>query len=234
MRTFDRVPQFDDKSRQFRAVAGIEDEPLVSKTWRCSCWNDQGYEGACVGFAWSHELCAQPKKFPVDAEFARAIYYRAKQIDYWYGEDYEGTSVLAGVKAVKEVFGERGLPLIQEYRWAFGLEDVVRTIGHKGPVVFGLNWYQNMTETTEKGWIEPTGGLYGGHAICGRGVRLVRVDKEGPWNMENIDIDKSYVVMRNSWSQWWGVNGDCKITLRNLDYLLNEDGEACIPVKRSV
>jgi hypothetical protein len=62
---------------------------------------DQGKEGACVGFAWSHELAAYPVRVEVDDEFARSkIYAEAQKIDEWPGEAYHGTSVLAGAKVV--------------------------------------------------------------------------------------------------------------------------------------
>ena len=233
-RVFDRVKHFDERSRNFRAVEGIEQEPLRNRFWHCRCWNDQGFEGACVGFAWSHELCAQPVKFPTDANFAQAIYHRAQQIDYWPGEDYEGTSVLAGVKAVQEILGEHNLPLISEYRWAFGLEDVVRTIGYKGPVVFGIDWYYSMYDPDENGFVSPRGDLAGGHAILGRAVNLKFIDPLGPKNFSNLDLDTSFIRLRNSWGITWGINGDCRISLRDMDKLLKDGGEACVPVVRNL
>ena len=134
-RTFDRLAEFDERSRLYRAVDLIQDYWLRSYTWGVDVWNDQGYEGACVGFAWSHELSARPKIYRVYADGARKIYKRAQVLDQWPGEDYEGTSVLAGIKAVQELKGINGLPLIQEYRWAFGIEEVVRVVGRRGPLV---------------------------------------------------------------------------------------------------
>src|SRR5689334_10441072 len=93
-RTLDWRGRFDEKSRNFRAVEGIEDKPLRSYAWACNAWLDQGREGACVGFGWSHELCAKPGVHMVDNNFALAVYHRAQQIDEYPGEDYSGTSVL--------------------------------------------------------------------------------------------------------------------------------------------
>lgn len=234
-RVLDRRVQFDERSRSFAAVDTITTPDLRSYTWGCSVYNDQGYEGACVGFAWSHELSARPKVYPMDAEGARAIYHRARFLDPWPGEDYEGTSVLAGVKAVKEMSGTRGLPLISEYRWAFGAEDAVRVIGRRGPLVLGINWYNDMFDSDEYGYLHPTGGVAGGHAILANGVRCIwknPLDPDRTWN--NLDQDKSWVRLHNSWGKDWGTGGDARITVKDLGFLLEDNGEACIPLRRSV
>ena len=231
-RVVDRLVEFDERSRNYRAVAGLENKPLRSYTWSCDVYNDQGYEGACVGFMWSHELSARPVVYRVGADFALAVYYRARQIDPWPGEDYSGTSILAGIKAVMEKLNERGQPLYGEYRWAFGLEDVVRTIGYRGPVGLGINWYYSMYEPDESGFIKPGGPLAGGHAILANGVKLVKLDPDIPRTFDNIDLDKSFVRLHNSWGTGYGEGGDAFITLRDLGTLLDEDGEACVPIVR--
>lgn len=234
-RKLDRIPEFDERSRLFRAVDLITDYTLRSYTWSCSVFNDQGYEGACVGFSWSHELAARPKVFLTDNAFARQIYYRARVLDQWPGEDYEGTSVLAGAKAVAERKGTNGLPLIGGYRWAFGIEETVRVIGRRGPVVLGVNWYDGMFNTNAGGYIAPEGEVAGGHAIMANGVRLYWKDPlSTDRTFSNLDVNRSYVKLHNSWGPDWGYNGGAKITVANLDRLLREDGEACIPLKRSV
>lgn len=231
----DRLQEFDEKSRDFRAVEGIETKPLRSYTWSCDVYNDQGREGACVGFAWSHELSARPKVYRAGTDFAMAVYKRAQFIDQWPGEDYSGTSVLAGVKAVMEILNSRDLPLYGGYRWAFGLEDVVRTIGYRGPVVLGIDWHHSMYFPDAKHFIAPTGSAIGGHAIMANGVKLVPLapdDVYGIGSFSNVDLDKSYVRLHNSWGTDYGDGGDAYMTLRNLDTLLKAGGEACIPTVR--
>jgi len=232
-RILNRVASFDERSRAFPATVGIEEKPFRSYTWRCNAWNDQGTEGACVGFAWSHELAARPREYPADAEMARYIYWRAKQIDEWAGEDYDGTSVLAGAKAVKELTNSDGEPLIEEYRWAFGIEDVLRVLGYRGPVVLGVNWHEGMWEPDVNGFIRPTGAIVGGHAILARAVKIVWRNPYGPATVDNLNTEKSYVTLRNSWGRDWGIGGDCRITVMDLNSLLRNSGEACIPVVRN-
>jgi len=212
---------------------GIEERPFRSYSWRCNAWNDQGTEGACVGFAWSHELAARPAEYPADEKLAVQIYNRAKQLDPWEGEDYDGTSVLAGAKAVQELVNDKGKSLVQEYRWAFGVEDVLRVLGYRGPLVLGVNWHEGMWEPDANGFIEPTGNIVGGHAILARAVKIVWRNGHGPANLNNLDTEKSYVTLRNSWGRDWGIGGDCRISVLDLHYLLRNDGEACIPVTRN-
>jgi hypothetical protein len=229
----DRIAEFDERSRLYRAVADIEDRPLRSKQWECELNLDQGSEGACVGFAWTHELAAKPFTVERDINFALAIYNRARQLDYWPGEDYSGTSVLAGIKAVQEIENSRGNSLIKEYRWAFGTEEVIRTIGYKGPVVLGIEWHSSQYYPDENGRIWLNGDVVGGHAILAKGINLVWKNPDGPKTYVNIDELNSLVTLHNSWGEDWGINGDAWFTVYELNYLLGQDGEACIPMRRS-
>lgn len=230
----DRLVQFDERSKLYRAVEGIEDAPLVSKQWQCNTHNDQGREGACVGFAWSHELAARPRIIETDAEFALRIYNRARQLDPWPGEDYDGTSVLAGIKAVQEMKNSRGNPLIREYRWAFGAEDVVRVLGNRGPVVLGIEWHSSQYYPDENGRIWLNGDVVGGHAILAKGINIVWKDPNGPQTFDNVDDLKSLITLHNSWGPDWGKGGDAWFTVYELNYLLGRDGEACIPTRRAI
>ena len=126
---------------------------------------DQGREGACVGFAWTAELIASPRPDPHVARptaeaYARSVYRRAQQLDYWAGEDYEGTSVLAGAKTVREA------GFIDGYRWAFGVDDVRDAVIDIGPVVVGVPWLESMFTPRRSGLLEVHGPAVGGHALC--------------------------------------------------------------------
>jgi len=208
----DRLPEFDERSRQFRAVEGIEDKPFRSYTWSVPVSLNQGREGACVGFAWAHEIAARPwPDANITNDYAIAIYRWAQQNDHLPGEDYEGTSVLAGAKAVSE-----WLDRIREYRWAFGLDDVRRTLGYRGPLVLGLNWYSDMRQTDADGFVHASGEVIGGHAIL-----AYSVSEKG-----------KYVRLWNSWGRGWGQGSSCKVSFDDLGRLLDERGEACIPTRR--
>ena len=206
----DRRVQFDERSREFPVRTLVEARKPRSYTWRCLAWLDQGSEGACVGYSVAHELAARPFEATVDDTLARGLYDRAREVDEWPGEDYEGTSVLAGIKAA----GEAGY--FSGYRWAFSLEDLILAIGYTGPAVLGLNWHERMLEPDENGWVHPTGEIVGGHAILCRGISLRH----------------EAFVLHNSWGPRWGVDGCCFIGIHELGVLLKDQGEACIPIGR--
>lgn len=208
----DRLVQFDARSRAFpiRALLAPTARP-VSCTWRCPIYLNQGDEGACCGFAVAHEAAAPPAPVSgITEDVARGVYYRARVLDDWPGEDYEGTSVLAAVKAGME------RKWYAEYRWAFSLDDLILALGWRGPAVLGLNWYEGMMEADRLGYIHPTGTLVGGHAIMANGVSL-----------KNRDIR-----LHNSWGPEFGLMGDAFISFEDLDRLLHEQGEACVPTWR--
>ena len=213
-RKFDRIPQFDERSRNYpiRALIRTADKPR-SYTWKCNITLDQGPDGACTGFAVTHEAAARPAVVKgLTYDDAMWVYNRAKQLDVWEGEDYDGSSVLAAMKAGVE----RGW--YEEYRWAFGEEDLAHAVGHFGPAVLGINWYEGMLEPDEKFRIRPTGRVVGGHAILCNGY----------------SFRKRLYRLHNSWGPYWGQQGAAYITKEDMARLLSEQGEACIPVKRLV
>lgn len=211
-RKFGRRVQFDPRSLNFGVAALVVGRKPRSYTWSCATHLDQGNLGSCVGHGWAHEANARPVVHPVTEDDALAIYHRAQQLDDEPGENYEGTSVLAGAKAQVE----RGW--LKEYRWALnGLDDLALAIGYQGPAVLGVNWRQGMMDTDSNGFIHVTGGSVGGHCILAKGV----------------NISKKYFTLHQSWGTSWGYGGDCYIDFADMEILLADQGEAAIPVRRS-
>jgi hypothetical protein len=152
-------------------------------------------------------------------KFAREkIYWEAQKLDDWDGgsypsatPQYEGTSVLAGVKVLKR------LGYIDSYRWAFGLADLVLSVGYCGPVTLGVPWYDSMFEPHSCGYLHVNGKVAGGHAILCKGV----------------DVSNKTFTLHNSWGISWGSRGgDALIHWDEMDRLLHEEGEAVIPMGR--
>lgn len=217
-RTLDRLKEFDERSDAYpmRLLwTAAELPPLVSKTWPLDVQLDQGSEGACVGFGFSHEAAAGPEiVHDVTNGYARDWYCRAQIKDPWPGGAcagnnspyYEGTSTLAGAKV--------GIDLghYVSYLWAQSEEELARTVGNYGPVVIGVPWYKGMMETDANGYIWPADEVVGGHCIVVIG----------------IDIENGHYILQNSWGPDWGVNGRCYLHRENMARLLDEDGDACV------
>lgn len=215
----DRLVEFDEQSREYPIQEALAATTPRSYTWRTNSWLDQGREGACVGFAVAHELAARPAEVQgLTNDFARTrIYWEAQKIDPWAGgaypgasPQYEGTSVLAGVKIA------HGLGYFKEYRWCFGIDDVVMALGYNGPVLLGIPWYSGMYSPGADGFIQPTGSVVGGHAILAKAV----------------NVKDRTITLHNSWGRDWGRDGAARITWDHLSTLLQQRGEGVTMIKR--
>lgn len=222
-RTFDRLPQPDPRNAAFpiRALVSAEQARAPrSYSWRVAAQLDQGREGACVGFAWAHELAARPVIMPVDAQLARQLYFAAQARDEWSGGAYpgaqpfyEGTSVIAGAKVLHDA-GH-----FAEYRWAESVADLILAVGYHGPAVLGIDWHAGMLDTDPDGFIRPSGPVLGGHAILAY----------------SVSVKGGFFRLHNSWGPDWGQHGVAKLSFSDAAVLLagsSAPGEACIPIAR--
>jgi hypothetical protein len=208
-----RLPQPDARNRDYPIRTLLPAKQPRSYTWRVGVNLDQGSEGACVGFGWAHELAARPVVVPeITNNLGFDLYREAQELDQWPGNDYDGTSVIAGAKAVQR----RGH--LTEYRWAFTEPELALAVGYKGPVVLGLNWYSGMFNPDRDGYIHPTGRLEGGHCIL----------------TYSINVRLGYYRLHNSWGPHWGALGTAKVGRQDMALLLAEEGDACIPLRQRV
>ena len=230
-RRLDWVPRFDERSRDYGIRSAVAPTRIRSKRWTPGPILDQGSEGACVGFAVTAEALATPvrvdlkrvasiagSQYTEPDAFARNVYRNAQRIDQWEGESYEGTSVLAGMKVM------RNLGLVREFRWSFGVDDVVLALITTGPVVVGTYWHDGMYEAPF-GVLHPEGPVVGGHAY------LLTAYNHSSTNP--LLIGQRTVTVQNSWGRGWGVKGLAEMTLEDLDGLLRNDGEAAVVFRRS-
>lgn len=223
-RKFDRIPQFDARSKDYpiRPLLGLEKiEAPKNKTWRY-VQLDQGAEGACTGFSACAEAAASPAPLfympprytttQLNA-FARKWYKRAQQLDEWPGENYDGSSVLGACKAGME------LGVWGEYRWASfddlnaAVDDIFAAISYHGPVMMGTNWYEGMFHADQNGYLNVTGAVAGGHAYL---LTAFSIAHDAAWTPNN-----------------WGGDGQGWISRQGLIQLLQNQGEASIPVSRT-
>lgn len=209
----------DERDRGF-LLARPKRMPTGSRYWFDRSWfGDQGSAPHCVGFAWVHLLEDAPvaRKGPVPFHDPSDVYHRAQLIDEWPGEDYDGTSVRAGAKALQE------LGYLSSYQWAFDLETVVRSLLRDGPVVVGTSWYASMFEPVQKKdaegrrrktlVIEEGSHVVGGHAYVLNGVNTAA----------------KIVRVKNSWGRGWGAEGRAAMSFDTLRELIEDAGEACLP-----
>lgn len=172
---------------------------------------NQGEEGACVGFGWAAELAAEPVRYNTNDGYAFQLYEHARAIDRNDGRHYDaGATLLAGAKLCKR------LGMVSEYRWAFGMGDVIDALVQKGPVVLGVGWYEGMYETDKNGLVSIKGSKVGGHCILANGYYPAH-PKHG-----------ECIQWINSWGPTYGLNGVGFVKLPDLERLLAEQGEACI------
>lgn len=226
-RVLDWKPVFDKRSKEFPVSSMLPlEQDLKYTLWQTGPILDQGKEGACVGFGWTAEALAGPiqvdlKKIeepgvPDDpTAFAHYVYKRAQRVDQWPGENYSGTSVLAGAKILL------GLGVLHEYRWAFSVNDIIGTLMAHGPVVLGINWYNGMYRAPD-GKLEIFGNKVGGHCILAVGYNPSSARFGG----------KQTIILQNSWGKSWGINGVAEMLVDDLDRLIKEGGEACVPLVR--
>lgn len=236
-RVLDRLVRFDEKSKDYPVRPLLAGKQPRAYTWR-TVTTDQGNQGACVGHGVTQEAAARPVTVfgdPVKAppnvanlnNVARDVYHEAQHDDYWPGcylgarctrqpsrDQYEGSSVLAGVK----VGQQRGW--WTEYRWALGpgadaaAQDVILSLGYRGPVILGTVWRSGMWRADSDGYLRATGSDEGGHCYL-----LTAYSKK-----------RDAVWTGNS----WGGDGQGWITRRDLVSLLAADGEAVIPTVRKI
>jgi hypothetical protein len=155
------------------------------------------------------ELAAKPHSFPVSNETGRKIFAAARSIDMSEGRNFpDGATVIAGAKACQRA------EFFRSYGWNFGIDDTINWIVRRGPVVFGINWYESMYETDSKGLITVDGPIVGGHAIMANGF----------W--PNHPRFGDVLVLTNSWGRSWGIAGRGYLPVESADRLLKEDGES--------
>jgi hypothetical protein len=133
------------------------------------------------------------------------IYRQAQLLDEWPGENYLGTSVRGGAKAL-QADGK-----LVSYGWAFDLETVLNWLAFKGPVVLGTTWYDQMFRPDVHGVVRPGGTVAGGHAYLAQGY----------------DETTKLLLCKNSWSRTWGINGRFYLHYEDAEELIQSEGEAC-------
>lgn len=217
-----RKVSFDERSKDYPIRQLLGETTLRNKVWRRPIALDQGITSECVGYSlWgAYNTQPQTRSYPFAQRTMYTptdIYHGAQLLDEWAGENYDGSSVLGGVKWMHQ------MGLIREYRWCFTLDEVLQTLAYVGPVVVGTNWLSDMFNGPDPDpgrlaapeyALSCTGAAAGGHA----------------YELHGVDIDGELVIGTNSWSSSWGDEGRMYIKWEDLDTLLQDQGEALVIV----
>ena len=188
---------------------------------------DQGQLGSCVGFAIAAMKECQEKKEheeeiakgkrgrPKIYDYSEAwIYWNAKKIDAWPGE--EGTSIRYAMKVLQKIgvptekgwpykdVGDVGEPkawadmvarwaLIDSYWSVYNLTELKIAL-NDGPVPIGVPCFYEIFFVGSDGFVPypaNPGQIYGGHAICAVAYN-----------------DRTQLIkFKNSWGKSWGADG---------------------------
>jgi hypothetical protein len=207
------VPDSRDSKFQIKALLPKELPGIDYKYWWPNgWWGNQGNSPYCVAFSWTHWLAAGPitqkssrigGKTPYDTTY---LYTEAQKVDEWPGENYDGTSVRAGAKILKNS------GYINGYNWAWDINTTVSTLLTLGPVVVGTSWYYDMFFPNKNGVITATGEVMGGHAYL----------------LDGVNVKKKLIRIKNSWGKDWGKNGFAYISFDDMEKLIKDQGEVCL------
>jgi hypothetical protein len=201
----------DDRSKAFRAVDLLRpDEVPRDRQWRSGLAYDQRTTSQCVAFTGKKMLntsqVSRHARWWRRRLYSTTDFYRGAQLnDEWDGEAYDGTSALGLCRYLTE------LGILTEYRWCFGLSDVLLTVSHIGAVGIGIWWYDSMFQPVN-GRLHVAGDRAGGHETV----------------LTGNDVGRREVILTNSWGRGWGVKGKARLGWDDLDRLLQEDGDAFV------
>ncbi len=205
-----------DKRHPLQLLLPRKRVALTSKTWRHATPLDQGQTSRCVAFAWASFLGAVPiqtKKGVRDDAYLNATYKQAQALDEWPGDQYNGTSVRAGAKALQQ----QGH--IAEYLWGTTVDELRQFVLTRGTVVVGSDWYEEMFfPEHHDGHLVHEGAVAGGHA----------------WLVIGYNASKKAFVMMNSWGKNWGKDGTALVSEDVMNNLLGAGAEMCSAVECKV
>lgn len=230
---FGRRIAHDLRDANYRASVHVK--PLAQQNDRTQYWFknplhlplDQGYTPQCVAFSAETLLYCGPIVNQARNPDPHALYHIAQVLDEWAGEDYDGTSVRAGQKALQQ------LGFIQSYLWAYSAAEAASFMLERGPVIFGTAWTDSMMEPVKTHgdlWLKVDRDRVNdwdvaGHAYCAAGVDLDRLCPDG-------SIGAFQII--NSWGKGWGANGRAWISFADANALIQASGECALPTEIKV
>lgn len=214
-----RIYEADERDLPLSAILG--DAPAIDEKfwWDDGWWGDQGNTSECTAYSWTHWVEDNLLNSDTFSKLAHPLwdmnsfYHKLQLNDGIPGTNYQGSTVRAGAKVLK------GMGLLEEYRWAANIDEMVNCLLTIGPMVVGTTWYNDMFNPAEGSYIvHPTGGSAGGHAYMINGV----------------SVSKKLFRIKNSWGRSWGDRGHAYISFDDFNKLLLLGGDACVAIAAKV
>lgn len=211
-----RLPAADprDARHALRTVTPLR-ATVSTRYWRTGPVMDQGSTPQCVAYSWAQFIASAPimTRLPWP-NYQLSLYQRAQQLDEWPGENYEGTSVRAGVKALQEE------GRISEYLWTTDADVLRRYVLSRGCAVIGIDWPESFfypVRHRDGQYLDnPQTENAGGHAIAVVGYSEKR---------------KAFRLLQ-SWGLEYGERGRVWMHIDVMkDRLSQPDAEACSAIE---
>ena len=205
MKTFGSLPFEIDADKMGFPMAGAEQKTTIFRNYALGPIFDQKNEGICVDCSLRGLLAAEPiRQSPFKP---REIYHAARQMGN-VPKSVEGAQLNLAVDFLKNE------GIVKKDYWTRMVEQVGTYLNDIAQCVLTLPWYDGMNETNWDGRVTPKGHIVGFHAIL-----AFRYDglKERVW-------------LRNSWGSW-GRDGNCYVTMKDLDKMMKDGGMACAIVE---
>lgn len=179
---------------------------------------DQGNVGSCTGNAAVDSLGCLPLATHVDTTklneaLALQIYSAAETIDGdgpYPPNDNGSCGASAAQAAVNAGLGKSFVDYVGVYALIEGLQS--------GPVMCGTNWFDSMMTPDSSGIItvpvDPNATPVGGHEYT---VNAYMVNPSAPGG--------GWLTIINSWGDAWGIDGTARISVTDMQALLNQGGD---------
>jgi len=200
------IPDYRDAHHLMSATLDMTeslDNLPVEKEYQLGPRLDQGNLPRCVAYAIEQFLASEPS-FEKNPPTIDLIYSKAQAVDGIPGP-HDGTTVRAGLKILSDMGN-----IESTYVWAYDINTLKRFLLTRGPVVFGVTWYDQMFRPDRSGLVRVGGTAVGGHSFLCCGYS----QKTDLWHF------------CNSWGNSWGADGTFYMSSTDVSLLLKDYGEA--------
>jgi hypothetical protein len=211
----------DSRSLRYRARAA---DPATLRSVRHAInipVMDQGNLGSCTGHAGTATLGSDPfwpaasrllkaNDAVANSAWAVRLYSEATRLDPWPGE-YEPEDTGSDGLSIAKALHARGL--ISGYQHATSLAAALTALSER-VVMVGSSWLRGMYDPAADGRLRVSGVSDGGHEYV----------------LDELDVERQRVWMRNSWGQSWGIGGRAWMTWEDLARLLADYGDCTVLV----